>query len=254
MQHGLPITLQKTTILPRPQTGDVVADDHAALYSLAKLFVHVQNPLLQLHSTLLELTPSAYSRTHILDVQQQMQMKNRKINRISESQCVDIVTTAAWIRSLLWQYSAAHFMLSSATETEPLSLDYPFIIARDFLESLSDISVDSICTHGYGMVGFPTILFLLAAGQRGYRKSNYSKSPTHSSMFSHATRIPLSDSSAIAGRSMPFPPSRNCCGMSGVRSPGDWPSYARDCVRSNRPSAFREPLNGISGTQRDLRS
>jgi hypothetical protein len=70
----------------------------------------------------------------------------------SEIQYVDILTTSAWIRSLLWQYSASHFMLSSATSIEPMSFDYPLSIARDYLASISNVSIESVRSHGYGMV------------------------------------------------------------------------------------------------------
>ncbi|CRG83353.1 putative sucrose utilization protein SUC1 [Talaromyces islandicus] len=151
MQHGLPLTLQKTAFIPTTREGDGNIEKHAALYLLASLFVHIQTPLLQIHSTMLEMSPAAYSPTQILDVQHQIEPASVKPSRVSESQRVDILTTAAWLRSLLWQYSAAHFMLSSATKNEPLSLDYPFVIARDFLQSLSGISIESIRPHGYGM-------------------------------------------------------------------------------------------------------
>lgn len=154
MQHGLPLTLQKTAFIPTTREGDGNIEKHSALYLLASLFVHIQTPLLQIHSTMLEMPPAAYSPTQILDVQHQIQPASVKPNRVSESQCADILTTAAWLRSLLWQYSAAHFMLSSATKNEPLSLDYPFVIARDFLQSVSGISIESIRPHGYGMVCF----------------------------------------------------------------------------------------------------
>lgn len=78
----------------------------------------------------------------------------------SEIQHVDILTTSAWVRSLLWQYSASRFMLSSSTSVEPLSFDYPLSIAKDYLECLSHVSIDSLRSHGYGMVSHSNLLFI----------------------------------------------------------------------------------------------
>jgi hypothetical protein len=77
----------------------------------------------------------------------------------SEIQYVDILTTSAWVRSLLWQYSASRFMLSSSTSIEPLSFEYPLLIAKDYLECLSHVSIESLRSHGYGMVSHSSLLF-----------------------------------------------------------------------------------------------
>lgn len=81
-----------------------------------------------------------------------MEVQSPGLEFISEIQYVDILTTSAWVRSLLWQYSASRFMLSSSTSTGPLTFDYPLSIAKNYLESLADVSIESLRSHGYGMV------------------------------------------------------------------------------------------------------
>lgn len=102
-----------------------------------------------------------YSKNNISDIQQRIQVDRPGLDLISEIQYVDILTTSAWVRSLLWQYSASRFMLSSSTSVEPLSFDYPLAIAKDYLESLSNVSIESLRSHGYGMVSESFTLFLI---------------------------------------------------------------------------------------------
>jgi hypothetical protein len=93
-----------------------------------------------------------YSKSNISDIQRRIQVKLTGLEVTSELQYVDIMTTSAWIRSLLWQYSASRFMLSSGTSIEPLSFEYPLSIAKEYLDSLSNVSIESLRSHGYGMV------------------------------------------------------------------------------------------------------
>lgn len=102
-----------------------------------------------------------YSKNNISDIQQRIQVDRPGLDLTSEIQYVDILTTSAWVRSLLWQYSASRFMLSSSTSVEPLSFDYPLAIAKDYLESLSNVSIESLRSHGYGMVSESFTLFLI---------------------------------------------------------------------------------------------
>lgn len=103
-----------------------------------------------------------YSIDGISDIQQQIQVKMPRLEVTSEIQYVDILTTSAWVRSLLWQYSASRFMLSSSTSIEPLSFEYPLSIAKDYLECLSHVSIESLRSHGYGMVSHSNLLSLNA--------------------------------------------------------------------------------------------
>lgn len=93
-----------------------------------------------------------YSKDNLSDIQQRIQVGHPRLDRTSEIQYVDILTTSAWVRSLLWQYSASRFMLSSSTSVEPLSFNYPLVIAKDYLETISHVSIETMRSHGYGMV------------------------------------------------------------------------------------------------------
>jgi hypothetical protein len=93
-----------------------------------------------------------YSKNNLSAIQQRIQEGYPRLDCTSEIQYVDILTTSAWVRSLLWQYSASRFMLSSSTSIEPLSFNYPLVIAKDYLESLSHVAIETMRSHGYGMV------------------------------------------------------------------------------------------------------
>lgn len=139
--------------LPEIEHNSPNGDLYAGFCTLVKLFYHIQRPIFHplSNSKAIE-APETYSKNAISEIQHLIEVKQPGLEVRSETQYVDIQTTSAWIRSLLWQYSASHFMLSSATSIEPLSFDYPLSIARDYLTSISHVSIESVRSHGYGMV------------------------------------------------------------------------------------------------------
>ncbi|KAJ5432119.1 uncharacterized protein N7458_011275 [Penicillium daleae] len=154
IQHDLPITLHRTPSLPEIEISpDSQGDLYAGFRALVQLFLHVQRPLaLPGAVSRASETPVMYSKDSITRIQRHMEVQSPGLEFISEIQYVDILTTSAWVRSLLWQYSASRFMLSSSTSTGPLTFDYPLSIAKNYLESLADVSIESLRSHGYGMV------------------------------------------------------------------------------------------------------
>ncbi|KAJ6035847.1 hypothetical protein N7540_000126 [Penicillium herquei] len=141
-----------------PNLPEIMSDTsernlYAGFCALVQLFLHVQRPLILPPTTnkAIEVT-DMYSKDSISDIQTDIQVRMPGLGLTSEIQYVDILTTSAWVRTLLWQYSASRFMLSSSTSIEPLSFEYPLSIAKDYLESLSHVSIDSLRSHGYGMV------------------------------------------------------------------------------------------------------
>ncbi|OOQ88223.1 hypothetical protein PEBR_14363 [Penicillium brasilianum] len=152
IQHDLPISLHRISNLPEIEDDSSRGNLYAGFCTLVQLFLHVQRLLFLPRTTskAIEAT-DVYTRDELSDIQQEIQFKMPKPELISEIRYVDILTTSAWVRSLLWQYSASRFMLSSSTSIEPLSFDYPLSIAKDYLEALSHVSISSLRSHGYGM-------------------------------------------------------------------------------------------------------
>lgn len=154
MQHDLPITLQTIGDLPIPvDDGDTDPAFLTGFCNLVRLFTRIDGPLLQ--APHLSTCPT-YSRDKITDIQASLQTGATRDPIIDEVQRVDIWITLAWLSSLLWQYSASHFMLTSDSSNVFFSPSYPFIVARNFLSLVCGASLDSVRPHGYGMVRFPT--------------------------------------------------------------------------------------------------
>jgi hypothetical protein len=151
MQHNLPITQQTIDDLPVPiDDGDADPALLTGFCNLVRLFTRIDGPLIQ--SPYLSTPHSTYSRARITDIQEALQTGATKNPIIDEVQRVDIWITLAWLSSLLWQYSASHFMLTPETSNPFFSPSYPFVIARNFLTLICIASPDSIRPHGYGMV------------------------------------------------------------------------------------------------------
>ncbi|KAJ0418991.1 hypothetical protein BJY00DRAFT_172710 [Aspergillus carlsbadensis] len=150
MQHNLPITLQTIDDLPVPiDDGDTDPALLTGFCNLVRLFTRIDGPLIQ--PPHLSTPHSTYSRARITDIQEALQTGATKNPFIDEVQRVDIWVTLAWLSSLLWQYSASHFMLTPETSNPFFSPSYPFFIARNFLTLVCNASLDSIRPHGYGM-------------------------------------------------------------------------------------------------------
>ncbi|KAL4770096.1 hypothetical protein BDW60DRAFT_224518 [Aspergillus nidulans var. acristatus] len=149
MQHDLPITLQTIGDLPIPvDDGDTDPAFLTGFCNLVRLFTRIDGPLLQAP----HLSPCpTYSRDKITDIQASLQTGATSDPIIDEVQRVDIWITLAWLSSLLWQYSASHFMLTSDSSNIFFSPSYPFIVARNFLSLVCGASLDSVRPHGYGM-------------------------------------------------------------------------------------------------------
>ncbi|KAL4878847.1 hypothetical protein BJY04DRAFT_220681 [Aspergillus karnatakaensis] len=150
MQHDLPITLQTIVDLPVPvDDGDSDPALLTGFCNLVRLFTRIDGPLLQ--APHLPSPHPIYSRAKITDIQEALQMGATKDPIIDEVQRVDIWITLAWLSSLLWQYSASHFLLAPESSNKFFAPSYPFVIARNFLSLICGASLDSIRPHGYGM-------------------------------------------------------------------------------------------------------
>lgn len=153
MQHDLPMTLQTIEELPVPvDDGDSDPALLAGFCSLVRLFTRIDGPLIQ--AAHISSPHPTYSRARIADIQEALQTGATKDPSIDEVQRVDIWITLAWLSSLLWQYSASHFMLTSASSNEFFAPSYLFTVAKSFLSLVCGASLDSVRPHGYGMVGF----------------------------------------------------------------------------------------------------
>ncbi|KAI9369324.1 hypothetical protein BJX61DRAFT_536514 [Aspergillus egyptiacus] len=152
MQHDLPITLQTIDDLPVPiEDGESDPALLAGFCNLVRLFTRIDGPLLQAPYLTSSSPHSTYSRAAITDIQEALQTGAVNNPTIDEVQRVDVWITLAWLSSLLWKYSASHFMLTTEASNAFFTPSYPFVIAKNFLSLVSGTSLDSVRPHGYGM-------------------------------------------------------------------------------------------------------
>ncbi|KAL3478668.1 hypothetical protein BJX99DRAFT_269101 [Aspergillus californicus] len=150
MQHDLPITLQTIDELPVPvDDGDSDPALLTGFCNLVRLFTRIDGPLLQ--APYLSPPHQTYTKARITDIQEALQTGATRNPIIDEVQRVDIWITLAWLSSLLWQYSASHFMLSSESSNAFFAPSFPFVVAKNFLSLVCGASLDSVRPHGYGM-------------------------------------------------------------------------------------------------------
>ncbi|KAL2829211.1 hypothetical protein BDW59DRAFT_178557 [Aspergillus cavernicola] len=150
MQHDLPIMLQTIDDLPVPvDDGDSDPALLTGFCDLVRLFTRIDGSLLQ--APYPSSPQPGYSRVKITDIQKALQTGATKNPIIDEVQRVDIWITLAWLSSLLWQYSASHFMLTPESSNVFFAPSYPFVIVKNFLSLVCGASLDSVRPHGYGM-------------------------------------------------------------------------------------------------------
>jgi hypothetical protein len=70
----------------------------------------------------------------------------------TEHQKADIKITQQWLRIMVWQLSVAHGHISSHANNEALSFTYPIEVAKDLVQDIESLSLDSMEVHGVGLV------------------------------------------------------------------------------------------------------
>jgi hypothetical protein len=146
--------LQTIDYLPSPlEDGDSGPALLTGFCNLVRLFTSIDGPLIQAPRVASGPANPTYSRDRIKKIQEGLQTGVTTNPTIDEVQRVDIWITLAWLSSLLWQYSASHFMLTSEQTDAFFAPNFPFTIAKDFLSLVCRASIDSVRPHGYGMVG-----------------------------------------------------------------------------------------------------
>ncbi|KAL9618847.1 MAG: hypothetical protein Q9160_006506 [Pyrenula sp. 1 TL-2023] len=168
--ENLPVILHDTISLPTTEEEQ----DPAVLtgfLSLVKLFVAVEGTLVGGKRFVENI--EAPEREGFAKLQRQLQHETDLENEVNEVQTTDIRVTQQWygeemylpllramlttiflftrMRILVWQLAVRNVLMTSEGD-DPLSLTYPAHIARDSLQFLSRVSLDSLIAHGPGMV------------------------------------------------------------------------------------------------------
>lgn len=71
---------------------------------------------------------------------------------INDVQTADICVTRQWMRAVLWRFSVNHGLLPSVSTDQVTSVSYPYQIATEFLNVISQLPDSAIEAHGLCMV------------------------------------------------------------------------------------------------------
>lgn len=70
----------------------------------------------------------------------------------TETQAVDLRCSQQWLRTMVWQLSISHGLLSSTATDNAMSFQFPIEISRDLLAATTQYSQQSMEIHGIGLV------------------------------------------------------------------------------------------------------
>lgn len=70
----------------------------------------------------------------------------------TESQAVDLRCSQQWLRTMVWQLSISHGLLSSSAKDSSMTFQFPIDVSRDLLSATNQYSQQSMEIHGIGLV------------------------------------------------------------------------------------------------------
>jgi hypothetical protein len=70
----------------------------------------------------------------------------------TESQAVDLRCSQQWLRTMVWQLSISHGLLSSTAADNAMSFQFPIEVSRDLLAATTSYTQQSMEVHGIGLV------------------------------------------------------------------------------------------------------
>jgi hypothetical protein len=142
-----PLILQRSIELPT-----VERDSEPLLLSafimLVRLFCLVDENFIKSFHTQVEV----YTKYGLANLQRQVLDLPDFPRHGLEVQKVDVCITQQWMRTLVWQLSLSHMVLSSNSADQTMTILFPAQVARDTLSFLRTLSADTLVAHGSGMV------------------------------------------------------------------------------------------------------
>lgn len=154
IQHGMTPSIREPPCVQ--SIDDCCFDAHQkGLLDLAQLFAAFDTELLQRTGQDSSALPPQLQETWQMETKEQLIRANEKLARYKRRQknCdlvqyADFHITKSWMRILLWQQAVRCGILSSHASIESMTLMFPFIIARDLLESFTVMSRDHLVPLG----------------------------------------------------------------------------------------------------------
>ncbi|RSL62132.1 hypothetical protein CEP53_004866 [Fusarium sp. AF-6] len=144
-QHGLPAVLRAIDVMP--YLDNDMGDEHLmqSFISLARLFAYLEGNL-----AVPSYGQEPLERQKLVSYHADLCMDSHD-QAAHEAQRVDLFVTRQWIRLLLWEYTAQHFIMSCYPEDQAFSLFLPVKIGHEMLSLFSMVTSAAIKAHGYGM-------------------------------------------------------------------------------------------------------
>lgn len=147
MERHRPLTLHPTIELPTPQDPEEEDVISGFLY-LISLFRCIDDEFMALWNK----AKSECSASWLSNLQRQLSDALPVELKTTESQAADVRITSHWLRIMVWQLSIANGYLSFNSQQSSMTFTYPIEVARDLIQDIQSLSLDSMEVHGIGLI------------------------------------------------------------------------------------------------------
>lgn len=148
LQRHKPPSMLATIELPSvDETSPEAPVIHGFVY-LASLFRLMDDEFMALWNKV----KSECSTSYLLQLQTQLSDAVPPKLECTENQAADVKITQHWLRCMVWQLSIMNGYLSSTSPDLSMSFKYPIEIAKELINDISSLSLQSMEVHGVGLV------------------------------------------------------------------------------------------------------
>lgn len=148
IQRHKPLSMLATIELPTVDKNSPEAPVLNGFVYLASLFRLIDDEFMALWNK----AKSECSTSYLSQLQSQLAKALPPVLECTENQAADVKITKHWLRNMVWQLSIANGYLSSNSPDLAMSFRYPFVIARELIRDISDLSLQSMEVHGVGLI------------------------------------------------------------------------------------------------------
>ncbi|KAK5211376.1 hypothetical protein LTR41_002836 [Exophiala xenobiotica] len=147
MERHRPLTLHPTIELPTPINAQEEEVIIGFIY-LISLFRCIDDQFMALWNK----ATTNCSAAWLSQLQQQLTDALPPKLETTESQAADVRVTLHWLRIMVWQLSITHGFLSSTSQNASMTFKYPIEVAKDLIEDIKSLSMNSMELHGIGLI------------------------------------------------------------------------------------------------------
>lgn len=148
LQRRKPLSMLATIELPTVDPDSPEAPVVHGFVYLASLFRLIDDEFMALWNK----AKSECSTSYLSQLQSQLSDAIPPRLECTENQAADVKITQHWLRCMVWQLSMTDGYLSSKTPDRMMSFKYPIDIARDLIQDIGNMKLQSMEVHGVGLV------------------------------------------------------------------------------------------------------